>query len=159
MDQFDIKLLDALQQDGRLTNYDLAERVGLSASQCSRRRAALEETGIIASYHARLSTAGVGLGVVVFVQVTHDNGLDLGTEGTIKLDTTPSSTGLTKFGIADALTDPTQYGAFYKVLNQDINVTLHALASVNKTEILSRPSILTRSNQPAYIQVGQQIPR
>jgi len=70
MDQFDIKLLDALQQDGRLTNYDLAERVGLSASQCSRRRAALEQAGIIASYHARLSTAGVGLGVVVFVQVT-----------------------------------------------------------------------------------------
>jgi DNA-binding Lrp family transcriptional regulator len=70
MDQFDIKLLDALQQDGRLTNYDLAERVGLSASQSSRRRAALEQAGIIASYHARLSTAGVGLGVVVFVQVT-----------------------------------------------------------------------------------------
>jgi DNA-binding Lrp family transcriptional regulator len=70
MDQFDVKLLDALQQDGRLTNYDLAERVGLSASQCSRRRAALEEAGVIASYHARLSTAGVGLSVVVFVQVT-----------------------------------------------------------------------------------------
>jgi DNA-binding Lrp family transcriptional regulator len=70
MDRFDIKLLDALQQDGRLTNYDLAERVGLSASQCSRRRAALEQAGVIASYHARLSTAGVGLGVVVFVQVT-----------------------------------------------------------------------------------------
>jgi DNA-binding Lrp family transcriptional regulator len=70
MDQFDVKLLEALQQDGRLTNYDLAERVGLSASQCSRRRSALEEAGIIASYHARLSTDGVGLGVVVFVQVT-----------------------------------------------------------------------------------------
>ena len=70
MDQFDIKLLDALQQDGRLTNYDLAQRVGLSASQCSRRRTALEATGIIASYHARLSTGGVGLDVVVFVQVT-----------------------------------------------------------------------------------------
>jgi DNA-binding Lrp family transcriptional regulator len=70
MDQFDVKLLDALQQDGRLTNYDLAERVGLSASQCSRRRSALEEAGIIASYHARLSTGGVGLDVVAFVQVT-----------------------------------------------------------------------------------------
>ena len=70
MDQFDIKLLDALQEDGRLTNFDLAERVGLSASQCSRRRSALEEAGVIASYHARLSTAGVGLDVVAFVQVT-----------------------------------------------------------------------------------------
>jgi DNA-binding Lrp family transcriptional regulator len=35
MDDFDVKLLRALQDDGRLTNYDLAERVGLSASQCS----------------------------------------------------------------------------------------------------------------------------
>ena len=70
MDHFDIKLLDALQEDGRLTNYDLAERVGLSASQCSRRRSALEDAGIIASYHARLSTDGVGLDVVAFVQVT-----------------------------------------------------------------------------------------
>ena len=70
MDHFDIKLLGALQDDGRLTNYDLADRVGLSASQCSRRRSALEEAGIISSYHARLSAEGVGLDVVVFVQVT-----------------------------------------------------------------------------------------
>jgi len=41
MDEFDIKLLKALQEDGRLTNNELAERIGLSASQCSRRRAAL----------------------------------------------------------------------------------------------------------------------
>jgi DNA-binding Lrp family transcriptional regulator len=70
MDYFDVKLLEALQQNGRLTNYDLAERVGLSASQCSRRRTTLEATGVIASYHARLSTDGVGLGVIAFVQVT-----------------------------------------------------------------------------------------
>lgn len=70
MDQFDIKLLAALQSEGRLTNYDLAERVGLSASQCSRRRAALEEAGIIESYHAHLSASALGLGITVFVQVT-----------------------------------------------------------------------------------------
>ena len=70
MDDFDVKLLRALQDDGRLTNYDLAERVGLSASQCSRRRAALEEGGVIESYHAALSTQALGLDVIVFVQVT-----------------------------------------------------------------------------------------
>ena len=43
IDEFDLKILDALQDDGRLTNQELAERVGLSASQCSRRRIALEE--------------------------------------------------------------------------------------------------------------------
>jgi DNA-binding Lrp family transcriptional regulator len=70
MDEFDIKLLDALQADGRLTNNDLADRVGLSASQCSRRRTALEGTGIIASYHAALAAEALGLDVLVFVQVT-----------------------------------------------------------------------------------------
>ena len=47
MDDFDIKILRALQEDGRLTNNDLAEEVGLSPSHCSRRRAALEEEGVI----------------------------------------------------------------------------------------------------------------
>ena len=70
MDDFDLKLLRALQDDGRLTNYDLAERVGLSASQCSRRRQALEEAGVIGSYHAALSAQALGLDVIVFVQVT-----------------------------------------------------------------------------------------
>lgn len=70
MDSFDIALIDALQRDGRLTNFELAEKVGLSASQCSRRRAALEEAGVITSYHARLSEEALGLTVTVFVQVT-----------------------------------------------------------------------------------------
>jgi DNA-binding Lrp family transcriptional regulator len=70
MDSFDIKLLSALQADGRLTNFELAEKVGLSASQCSRRRAALEEAGTIRSYHAHLNAEAIGLGLVVFVQVT-----------------------------------------------------------------------------------------
>jgi len=69
MDEFDIKLLKALQEDGRLTNNELADRIGLSASQCSRRRAALEESGVIASYHAVLSAEAVGLDVLVFIQV------------------------------------------------------------------------------------------
>src|SRR5215470_5316490 len=69
MDDFDLKLLDALQQDGRLTNNDLADRVGLSASQCSRRRAALENAGVIESYHAVLAAEAIGLDVLVFIQV------------------------------------------------------------------------------------------
>lgn len=70
MDNFDVKLLQALQADGRLSNFELADAVGLSASQCSRRRAALEEAGTIASYHAHLDAEALGLDIVVFVQVT-----------------------------------------------------------------------------------------
>jgi DNA-binding Lrp family transcriptional regulator len=69
MDDFDIKLLKALQDDGRLTNNELAERIGLSPSQCSRRRAALEDSGVIESYHAVLSAEAVGLDVLVFIQI------------------------------------------------------------------------------------------
>jgi DNA-binding Lrp family transcriptional regulator len=70
MDDFDLKLLNALQDDGRLTNLELAARIGLSASQCSRRRAALEKSGVIHGYHAALANQAVGLDVLVFVQVS-----------------------------------------------------------------------------------------
>lgn len=69
-DGFDVRLLAALQADGRLSNQELAERVGLSPSQCSRRRADLERSGVIAAYHARLDAARLGFGVTAFVQVT-----------------------------------------------------------------------------------------
>lgn len=70
MDDFDFKILDALQRDGQRTNYELADLAGLSASQCSRRRAALEQDGVIEGYHAKLSAEKLGLKVHVFVQVT-----------------------------------------------------------------------------------------
>ena len=70
LDSFDVRLLAALQNEGRLTNQELADRVGLSASQCSRRRAALEEKGIIRGYRAELNREKVGLGITVFTQVT-----------------------------------------------------------------------------------------
>jgi DNA-binding Lrp family transcriptional regulator len=70
MDDFDLKLLRALQEDGRLTNNDLADRVGLSASQCSRRRQALENAGVIEGYQAALSSEALGLAVLAFVHVT-----------------------------------------------------------------------------------------
>ena len=70
LDGFDLKLLAALQEDGRLTNAELGERIGLSPSQCSRRRMRLEDIGIIEAYHARLAPDRLGLGVLAFVQVT-----------------------------------------------------------------------------------------
>jgi len=72
MDGFDRKLLAALQADARLTNQDLADQVGLSASQCSRRRSALEAAGVITGYHAAVSGAALGLEMIVFVQVILD---------------------------------------------------------------------------------------
>ncbi len=70
LDGFDLRLLTLLQEDGQLSVQQLADRVGLSASQCSRRRARLEETGVIAGYNARLDPQRLGFGVTAFVQVT-----------------------------------------------------------------------------------------
>jgi DNA-binding Lrp family transcriptional regulator len=70
LDQFDFKLLAALEADGRLTNAELGERIGLSASQCSRRRIRLEEAGIIEGYHARLNSSRLGIGLRAFIQVS-----------------------------------------------------------------------------------------
>lgn len=69
LDTFDWRLLDALQADASLTNAALAERIGLSASQVSRRRQRLEETGVIRGYRAHLDPARIGLGVIVFIHV------------------------------------------------------------------------------------------
>jgi DNA-binding Lrp family transcriptional regulator len=70
VDGFDLKLLAALQQDGRLTNQELAERVLLSPSQCSRRRQALEAAGLIRFYSAEIDAEALGLAVMAMVQVT-----------------------------------------------------------------------------------------
>ncbi len=69
IDDIDLKLLAALQQEGRLTNFELADRVGLSPSQCSRRRVTLEAAGVIEAYRAALSAEALGLSVLVFVEV------------------------------------------------------------------------------------------
>ena len=70
LDVFDQRILAALQRDGALTNGALAEIVLLSASQCSRRRAALEGAGVIEGYHARLNAAKLGFAMRVIVRVT-----------------------------------------------------------------------------------------
>jgi DNA-binding Lrp family transcriptional regulator len=70
VDAFDLKLLAALQDDGRLTNQQLADLVGLSASQCSRRRMRLEEEKVIAGYHADLAGEALGFKLIAFIHIT-----------------------------------------------------------------------------------------
>ncbi|MBW8640641.1 Lrp/AsnC family transcriptional regulator [Hoeflea sp. WL0058] len=72
MDRYDRKILEELQQDARLTNNDLSERVNLSPSQCSRRRTRLEQEGFIRGYFAGLDRNLLGLGIVNIITVTLD---------------------------------------------------------------------------------------
>lgn len=69
LDKFDLAILQELQHEGRLTNAELATRVGLSAAPCWRRVRALETGGFILGYRAELDRRKVGLGVMAFVRV------------------------------------------------------------------------------------------
>ncbi len=69
-DRIDRQILDLLQADGRMTNVDLAERVGLTAPPCLRRVRALEEQGAIRGYHAALDPGKLGYTITVFAMVS-----------------------------------------------------------------------------------------
>ena len=69
LDKFDLAILRELQADARLTNAELAQRVGLSAAPCWRRVRVLEEEGYITGYRAEINRHKIGLGVLAFVRV------------------------------------------------------------------------------------------
>ena len=121
---------------------------------------------------------------VVFLEVTYNNSSDIGVEGGFTRNVTNSSsaffggpaTGIAGnvFGLSglnsvatnvplNALGLPVQSltgsgAGLYQILGQDYQATLRAIALAGKAEVLSRPSILARNNQPATISLGQQIP-
>jgi DNA-binding Lrp family transcriptional regulator len=69
LDAIDLKILRELQLDGRMTNVDLADRVGISAPPCLRRVRKLEDAGIIEGYHAMLNAPKLGFDLVAFCMV------------------------------------------------------------------------------------------
>lgn len=70
LDAIDIAILRTLQEDGRISNANLADRVGLSASACSRRLDILEKAGVIRGYHARLSNKALNFGMTAIVHIS-----------------------------------------------------------------------------------------
>ncbi|MEM6667351.1 MAG: Lrp/AsnC family transcriptional regulator [Pseudomonadota bacterium] len=69
LDDIDWKIIDILQSEGRITNVDLAQRVGISAPPCLRRVRALEEQGVLRGYHADVDQGQLGYDVTVFAMV------------------------------------------------------------------------------------------
>ena len=70
LDKIDKLILSALQEDARITNLDLAKKVGLSPSACLRRVTSLENTGTIRSYNAEYNLSKLGHDVLVLVRIT-----------------------------------------------------------------------------------------
>ena len=72
LDRFDRQILGLLQQDGRISNQDLAERIGLSPSPCLRRVRMLEEGGLITGYRALLDAKKLGLSLMALIGISMD---------------------------------------------------------------------------------------
>ena len=72
LDDYDKHILELLQKDGRISNQDLAERIGLSPSPCLRRVRTLEESGIIAGYQAILDAKKLGLTLMALIHISMD---------------------------------------------------------------------------------------
>src|SRR6195952_4664863 len=70
LDETDRRLLTELQNEGRVTNVELAHRVGLTAPPCLRRVRALEDLGVIKGYHAELDASKLGFAITVFALVS-----------------------------------------------------------------------------------------
>lgn len=72
LDRIDKRILDELQRNARISNQDLADRVGLSPSPCLRRVRQLEEAGLVSEYVARLDASKLGLKLMALVQISMD---------------------------------------------------------------------------------------
>ncbi|TIU15706.1 MAG: Lrp/AsnC family transcriptional regulator, partial [Mesorhizobium sp.] len=73
LDQIDLKILDAVQRDGRITKLALADKVGLSPTPCWMRLRKLEKAGIVAGYHAKVAMRAVAPVATVLMEVTLAN--------------------------------------------------------------------------------------
>ena len=72
LDRYDRQMLEILQEDGRISNQDLADRIGLSPSPCLRRLRALEDAGIVTGYRALLNAKALGYSLMALVYIAMD---------------------------------------------------------------------------------------
>lgn len=72
LDRYDRRILEVLQQDGRVSNQELADRISLSPSSCLRRVRTLEETGLIVAYRALLNAKKLGLTLMALIHISMD---------------------------------------------------------------------------------------
>lgn len=72
LDRYDRRILEVLQEEGRISNQELADRIGLSASPCLRRVRSLEESGLIVGYRALLDAKKLGLSLMALIHISMD---------------------------------------------------------------------------------------
>ncbi|PFG10173.1 Lrp/AsnC family transcriptional regulator [Marinobacter sp. LV10MA510-1] len=134
LDKLDQRILVILQQDGRISNQQLAEQIGLSPAACWRRVRSLEETGIITGYSAQLAPERVGQGLCVLINLSLQRHT---IDSTVDIERQVSSypevlqcfavTGNADFVLRVIVPDMASYDRF---LNEKI-FTLQGIAQVN----------------------------
>jgi general secretion pathway protein D len=103
---------------------------------------------------------------VIFLEVTYNNGYDVGLEGGInkRVNASHSVNASNLFGLVQQGITPTQGvntlpgAGLYTVVGDDFSATIRAIQEVGKVDVLSRPTIMTRNNQAATVVVGQEVP-
>ena len=107
LDEIDFRMLEILQTDGRIPVLELADKVGLSPTPCSRRLRRLETEGIIANYYAALDPRAIGLDVTAFVSVRVRHSPELAAKFTAAIQKMPRFRGCYRLtGSYDYLFDP-----------------------------------------------------
>lgn len=146
LDRIDRKILNDLQESGRMTNVELAEHAGISAPPCLRRVRALEEAGVIRGYHADIDPASLGYGISVWAQV----GLSSQSEADLKkFEDLVKSWPLVRecylvSGEADYILKivAADWDAYQKFLTQ------HLTAAPNVTQVKSALCVRVAKNKP-----------
>ncbi len=145
MDQIDDNILHELTRDGRISNLDLAEKVGLSPSACLRRVASLEKRGVIQGYRAVLNRPAMGVGFVAFAAVglnSHTKSSQLAFERAMEAspevvechNITGSVEYLLRIEVADL--------PAYKSFHTDVVGTLPQVASITSYVVMGSPKDL-----------------
>ena len=145
MDRIDDNILHELSRDGRISNLDLAEKVGLSPSACLRRVAALEKRGVIEGYRAVLNRPAMGVGFVAFAAVglnshtkasqqAFERAMEISPEVVECHNITGSVEYLLRIEVADL--------PAYKSFHTDVVGTLPQVASITSYVVMGSPKDL-----------------
>lgn len=132
LDRIDRKILMLLQADARISNLELAERVGLSATPCARRVRMLEDKGVITGYTARIDLAKLGKGFFAFASVHLDSHAPAVTEAFER-----RVLELPEILEAYTVTGSSEY--VLKIATED----LHAYNNLQRQKLLTIPHVLT----------------
>ena len=142
MDRINEKILCELQSDGRITNSELAQRVGLSASSCLRRVQELERTGVISGYRAVVNPAALGVGFTAYISVglsVHTKAAQLAFERSIcqatEVKECHNITGVFEYLLRVEVSDLSAYKEFHT----DVLGTLDQVNSITTYVVMGSP--------------------